>query len=87
SLSKLLDYLLWPMEVENKPLLALMGVVPVKATAENGPIKPGDFLTTSSTPGYAMRCGDIERCEGAIIGKALDPLHEGTGLIRMLVMR
>jgi hypothetical protein len=64
-----------------------MGVVPVKATTENGPIKPGDLLTTSSTPGYAMRCAIPKECEGAIIGKALEPLEEGTGLIKMLVMR
>jgi 3D (Asp-Asp-Asp) domain-containing protein len=66
--------------------LALMGTVPVKATAENGPIRPGDLLTTSSTQGYAMRCSDLQKCEGAIIGKALEPLEEGLGIIRMLVM-
>lgn len=67
--------------------LALMGIVPVKATTENGPIKPGDLLTSSSTPGYAMRCPVPKECEGAIIGKALEPLQEGTGFIKMLVMR
>ncbi|MFO7756452.1 MAG: hypothetical protein R6V34_10755 [Bacteroidales bacterium] len=35
--------------------LALAGRVPCKVTDENGPIKPGDFLTASSTPGHAMR--------------------------------
>jgi hypothetical protein len=35
--------------------LALAGQVPVKVTAENGPIKKGDLLTTSSKPGYAMK--------------------------------
>jgi hypothetical protein len=35
--------------------LALTGRVPVKITEENGPIVPGDLLTTSSTPGYAMK--------------------------------
>jgi len=35
--------------------LALTGRVPVKITEENGPIEPGDLLTTSSTPGYAMK--------------------------------
>jgi hypothetical protein len=35
--------------------LALTGRVPVKVTDENGPVTPGDMLTTSSTPGYAMR--------------------------------
>lgn len=35
--------------------LALTGRVPVKVTGENGPIVPGDLLTTSSTPGHAMK--------------------------------
>lgn len=35
--------------------LALAGRVPVKVTDENGSIIPGDMLTTSSTPGYAMK--------------------------------
>ncbi|MFP4489227.1 MAG: hypothetical protein ACLFN1_07975, partial [Bacteroidales bacterium] len=35
--------------------LALTGRVPCKVTDENGPIKPGDLLTASSTPGHAMR--------------------------------
>jgi len=35
--------------------LALAGRVPVKVTNENGTIIPGDMLTSSSTPGYAMK--------------------------------
>ncbi len=35
--------------------LALTGRVPCKVTDENGPIRPGDLLTTSSTPGHAMK--------------------------------
>ncbi|MCK5259442.1 MAG: hypothetical protein KAJ70_00125 [Candidatus Omnitrophica bacterium] len=35
--------------------LALTGQVPVKVTTENGPIKKGDLLTSSSKPGYAMK--------------------------------
>jgi hypothetical protein len=64
--------------------LAVMGVVPVKASAENGPIQPGDLLTTSSTPGHAMRAERF--VGGAIIGKALEGLDEGFGVIQMLVM-
>jgi len=72
---------------ENKALLALVGIVPVKVIDEGGPIQPGDLLTTSSVPGYAMRCDNPKRCEGAIIGKALEPLEEGTGVIKMLVVQ
>jgi len=39
----------------NAACLALTGRVPVKVTNENGPIVPGDLLTSSSTPGYAMK--------------------------------
>ena len=67
-------------------MLALMGRVPVKATEENGLIRPGDLLTVSSKPGYAMRCADPKACEGAIIGKALEALESGEGMILVLVM-
>jgi hypothetical protein len=65
--------------------LAVMGVVPVKATAENGSIQPGDLLTTSSKAGHAMRCGANPQV-GTIIGKALESLAEGAGVLKMLVV-
>ena len=70
-----------------RALLALIGRVPVKASTENGPIRPGDLLTSASKPGYAMRCESAQKCDGAIIGKALEALNEGEGVIVMLVMR
>ncbi|MCR4405260.1 MAG: hypothetical protein NUW06_08335 [Candidatus Acetothermia bacterium] len=70
---------------DSRPLLALAGRVPVKATTENGPIRVADFLTTSSTPGYAMRCAVLSHCTGAILGKALEPLEERTGVIMVQV--
>jgi subtilisin family serine protease len=75
------------VEPGERPLLALLGRVPVKATTESGPIRPGDLLTSASKPGYAMRCEDIHRCEGAIIGKALEALDESEGVILVLLMR
>jgi len=72
--------------------LAVAGVVPVKVTVENGPIQPGDLLTTSSTPGYAMRADPVTvngitfYPGGTIIGKALEVLEDSTGVIRVLVM-
>jgi hypothetical protein len=65
--------------------LAVVGVVPVKASAENGPIRPGDLLVASSIPGHAMKAGPNPPV-GTVIGKALEGLDEGTGIIRMLVM-
>ena len=69
-----------------RPMLALMGRVPVKAITENGPIRPGDLLTVASKPGYAMRCAEAKDCNGAIIGKALQGLEKGEGMILVLVM-
>jgi hypothetical protein len=65
--------------------LAIVGLVPVKVSAENGPIAPGDLLVTSSTPGHVMKA-DPDPSVGTVIGKAMEPLDEGTGLIQMLVM-
>jgi hypothetical protein len=65
--------------------LGVMGIVPCKVTAENGPIHMGDLLVTSSTPGHAMKGTDRNRMLGAVVGKALEPLPRGTGVIQVLV--
>ncbi|HEY1064300.1 MAG TPA: FG-GAP-like repeat-containing protein [Candidatus Saccharimonadales bacterium] len=52
---------------ETQRPLALSGRVPVKVTDENGVIVEGDYLTTSSTPGYAMKATK----EGHVIGRAM----------------
>jgi hypothetical protein len=44
-----------PLSGVSATRLALTGRVPVKVTEENGPIEPGDLLTTSSTAGHAMK--------------------------------
>jgi len=66
--------------------LAIVGIVPCKVTAENGAIAPGDLLvTSSSTLGYAMKGTNRTRMLGAVVGKALEPLREGKGVIQVLV--
>ena len=65
--------------------LAVVGVVPCKVTSENGPIQIGDLLVTSSTAGHAMRGTDRSKMLGAVVGKALEPLLEGQGVIQVLV--
>ena len=50
-----------------------------------GAITPGDLLTTSATPGHAMRVGDYGKAKGAILGKAMSPLKTGKGLVLVLV--
>jgi hypothetical protein len=65
--------------------LAIVGIVPCKVSAENGPIDVGDLLVTSSTPGHAMKGTDRSRMLGAVVGKALEPLREGKSVIQVLV--
>jgi hypothetical protein len=65
--------------------LAVVGIVPCNVSAENGPIRAGDLLVTSSTPGHAMRGTDRGRMLGAVVGKALEPLSAGMGVIQVLV--
>ena len=71
---------------EQRALLALTGIVPVKVTDEGGPIRPGDLLVSSSTPGHAMRWAGDGPCSCAFLGKALEPMTAGTGLILVLLM-
>lgn len=69
----------------NEVPLAVVGIVPCKVTAENGPIAVGDLLVTSSTPGHAMKGTDRSKMLGAVVGKALESLNEGKGVIQVLV--
>ena len=71
-----------PQSADEVPM-AMIGIVPTKVSAENGPIKPGDLLVSSSTPGYAMKGTDRGRMLGAIIGKALVHFDSGTGVIEV----
>lgn len=68
-----------------KTLVALTGRVFCKAEALSSPIQPGDLLTTSSLQGHAMKAVSGSSSWGAIIGKAMTGLLEGTGLILVLV--
>ncbi len=72
------------LDSSDKIPLAVMGIVPVKATAANGPIRPGDMLTPSAVPGHAMRSRRV--VPGTVIGKAMEGLDAGEGRIRMLIM-
>jgi hypothetical protein len=65
--------------------VALTGRVYVQADTSNGPIQPGDLLTTSGVPGHAMKVTDHARAAGAILGKAMTALDEGHGMVLVLV--
>jgi hypothetical protein len=67
-------------------LLALIGMVPVKACDENGPILAGDLVVVSSTPGCVMRWDGAGACSN-LVGKALESLDGPYGVIRILLTR
>jgi hypothetical protein len=69
----------------NRQPVALIGKVFCKVDAQFGTIAVGDLLTTSPTPGHAMKTANPLKAFGAIIGKALSPHDAGQGLIPILV--
>jgi len=71
--------------LEGDALVALTGRVYVRCSTENGPIGVGDMLATASDPGLAMRAADPSRAFGAVLGKALGSLEEGSGLVLVLL--
>jgi len=71
--------------VQNRTAVALLGKVYCKVDASGAPIEVGDLLTTSPTPGHAMKATDPVQALGAVIGKALRPWYAGCGLIPILV--
>jgi len=69
---------------EGQRQVGMMGHILVKVSLENGPIRPGDSLTTSSLPGHAMKATK----PGFIVGRTLksfDGSQGKTGLIEVLV--
>jgi hypothetical protein len=69
----------------NRSPIGLLGKVFCKVDAGPAPVEVGDLLTTSDTPGHAMKAGDSAKAFGSVIGKALRPLAEGRGLIPILI--
>jgi hypothetical protein len=65
--------------------ISVMGKAACRADASFGAIAVGDLLTTSPTPGCAMKADDREKAFGAVIGKALTPLAEGVGMVNLLI--
>jgi hypothetical protein len=65
--------------------VALMGKVYCKVDAQYAPVEVGDLLTTSATPGYAMKATEPTQAYGAILGKALRAIDAERGLIPVLV--
>ncbi len=69
-------------ETPTSVMLSLAGRVPVKVSNENGPIQIGDYLTSSSIPGVAMRATKA----GRVVGRALEAFEgDGVGMVTALV--
>jgi hypothetical protein len=65
--------------------VAMSGRVWCWVDATAAPVVPGDLLTTSATPGHAMKAADGVRRGGATLGKAMTALAHGRGLVLVLV--
>lgn len=76
---------------KGKVLVATTGRVKVRVDATRNPIRIGDLLVTSEKEGMAMRSepvlvgGRQMHAPGTLIGKALEPLANGTGEILVLL--
>ena len=76
---------------EGRVLVATTGRVKVKVDASSGPIQIGDLLVTSDREGFAMKSVPVDvsgvrmHRPGTLIGKALEPLAQGTGEILVLL--
>jgi len=73
-----------PVSASEVPL-AIVGIVPCKVTAENGPIASGEpscdlFHSWPRHEGHRSR---PHAC--AVVGKALEPMQKETGVIQVLV--
>ncbi len=71
-------------------VMALVGQLQAKVSTEQGIVKMGDLLTTSSTAGTLMKCPSVTiedklKCVGAVTAKALEPLSQSHGLIKVLL--
>jgi hypothetical protein len=76
---------------ESKVLVATTGRVRVTVDASHAPIQIGDLLVTSDIAGVAMKSEPITiggrkiHSPGTLIGKALEPLEQGSGKILVLL--
>ncbi|KND46770.1 MAG: hypothetical protein AB201_03475, partial [Parcubacteria bacterium C7867-006] len=62
--------------------VALNGRIPTKVNTQNGPIKAGDYITLSSTPGVGMKAIKA----GQVVGQALEDWNgPGQGKISVFV--
>ncbi|MFJ5307970.1 hypothetical protein [Streptomyces sp. NPDC088350] len=69
---------------EARPI-AMVGKAYCRVDASFGAIEVGDLLTSSPTPGHAMKAADANRTPGSVVGKALASMTDGAGLLPVVV--
>jgi hypothetical protein len=67
--------------------ISLSGKAFCKVDARRDAVMPGDFIVTSGTPGCGMK-GIVDSFDriGTVIGKALDRLDDGIGLVPIFIL-
>ena len=60
--------------------MAREGKVSVNVTAENGPIKAGDYITTSKIPGKGQKATELT---GYVVGRSLESLNGPQGRVEV----
>ena len=68
----------------SRALVALTGLVECRVDSGYGAIRAGDLLTSSPTPGHAMRA--VDPLPGTVLGEALGPLDSGYGSLKVVLM-
>jgi len=69
----------------NRQAVSVFGKACCMVDSSYGPIRTGDLLVVSPTPGHAMRATDRLRAFGATLGKALRDFDGGCGMIPVLI--
>jgi len=69
----------------NRVPVSLVGQAYCLADASEVPITLGALLVSSPTPGHVMAANRVGGIEGCVVGKALQTLSSGRGLVRALV--
>ena len=67
---------------------SLEGKTFCRVDSRERPVKPGDLIVTSDTPGCGM-AGEIDSFDriGTVIGKALDSISNTIGVISIFIAR
>ncbi len=74
-------------EGPDKVIVGLLGQVPARVSAANGPIKYGDLLTASNVPGIAVKASQAGEVIGRALGNYASSDSSSIGSIQIFVSR